>query len=273
MGGKCQSGGMIVQSFDATPIACMVTGSGPALLLVHGSGGSARQYTALRPLLEAAFTVVAMDRRGHGESGDAAPYALASEAADIAAVFATIGPAFMLAHSYGAICALEAARQGAAVRGLVLYEPPVVTSQDAYFPPELLPAMRSAVAVGDGEGAIMAFARVVRGATAEQMAQMRRMPGWAERCAHASVLLRELEATADYHLDASAFAGWALPTLILRGSESPADYVATAAALLACLPGSRLGFLAGQRHGAIEAAPALVATALREFVAGQQPAG
>lgn len=264
---------MFVHSFDATPIACTASGSGPALLLVHGSGGSSAQFAALRPLLEADFTVVTMDRRGHGASGDSASYTLAAEAADIAAVLAAIESAHVLAHSYGAVCALEAARRGAAMRGLLLYEPPIVTRPGAYFPAELLADMRKAVAVGDGEAALLAFARVVRGATAEQMVQMRRMPGWPERCAHAPVLLRELEAVADYHLDAPAFADWAMPTLILRGSDSPADYVATADALLACLPGSRLGFLAGQRHGAIEAAPALVTAALREFVADQKLAG
>jgi pimeloyl-ACP methyl ester carboxylesterase len=255
-----------IPSRDGTPIALRRSGAGPVLLLVHGSGTGGAQFAALRPLLEPRFTVAAMDRRGHGASGDGAAYALAREAEDIAAVLDALGGGYVLAHSYGAICALEAARHGARIGRLALYEPPIVTAPGAYFPPNLIPAMRAAIAAGDGGVAIEAFARIVRGATEAQVAQMRRMPGWAERAARAPVLLRELEAVDRYRLDPAAFADWRVPTLLLRGAASGPDYVATATALRAALPGSRLELLPGQGHGAIEAAPAVVAAALQAFL-------
>src|SRR4051794_24541820 len=129
---------MILPSSDGTSLACMVGGAGPAIVMVHGSGATAAQFAPLRPLLEADFTVVAFDRRGHGASGDAAGYALAREAEDIAAVVAATGAVAVLAHSYGAVCALEAARAGLAFGRLALYEPPVVTAPGAYFPPALI---------------------------------------------------------------------------------------------------------------------------------------
>jgi pimeloyl-ACP methyl ester carboxylesterase len=127
--------------------------------------------------------------------------------------------------------------------------------------------MRAAVDAGDGDAAIAGFATVVRGAGPEQLAQMRRMPGWAERCAHAHVLLRELEAVAAFRLDPKDFRTIFVPTLLLRGELSPPDYVATGAALQHALPDATLRILPNQRHGAIEAAPALVAEMVAEFMA------
>lgn len=255
---------MMIPSSDGTDLACVSGGAGPAVLMVHGSGASAAQFATLRPLLEADFTVVAFDRRGHGASGDGAGYALAREAEDIAAVMAATGARDVFAHSYGAVCALAAARAGAPIRRLVLYEPPVVTTPGAYFPPALIAQMRAAVEAGDGDAAITAFATTVRGVGPEQLAQMRRMPGWAERAAHAPVLLRELEAVAGF--DATALGKISAPTLLLRGELSAPDYVATADALLAALPDARLHVLPGQRHGAIEAAPAAVVEAVKPFL-------
>ena len=69
-----------------------------------------------------------MDRRGRGESTDTLPYAIQREGEDVAAVAEWIGSAdTVLGHSYGAICAVEAALRTPAIRRLVLYEPPIPT--------------------------------------------------------------------------------------------------------------------------------------------------
>lgn len=64
-----------VQSKDGTLIAYSTSGSGPPLVLVHGILGSSIRWPIL-PLLERHFTVYAIERRGRGESGDAADYTL-----------------------------------------------------------------------------------------------------------------------------------------------------------------------------------------------------
>jgi pimeloyl-ACP methyl ester carboxylesterase len=261
---------MMIPSSDGTQLACTVTGAGPGLLLVHGSGTGAVQFAPLRPVLKERFTLAAFDRRGHGASGDAPGYALAREAEDIAAVLAATGARDVVAHSYGGICALAAALAGAPIRRLALYEAPVVTRPGAYFRPELIAGMRAAIDAGDGDGALTAFATVVRGASLDQLDMMRRMPGWAERCAHAHVLLRELEAVAGFRPDPVALRALDVPVLLLRGELSPSDYVATADALSHALPDVRLHILPGQRHGAIETAPALVAEALAAFFVGSR---
>jgi pimeloyl-ACP methyl ester carboxylesterase len=75
-----------VKSKDGTPIAVECAGAGPNLLVVHGGAGDRTRWKPLFPLFASRFTVCAMDRRGHGASGDAPDYDLQKEAEDVAAV-------------------------------------------------------------------------------------------------------------------------------------------------------------------------------------------
>jgi pimeloyl-ACP methyl ester carboxylesterase len=101
-----------------------VTGSGPPALLVHGSMSfGALAFSEQAPLADE-FELHVVDRRGFGHSPDGAGRVdFAADAADLAALLDR--PAHVLGHSYGAIaCMLAAAERPAAVRSLVLVEPP-----------------------------------------------------------------------------------------------------------------------------------------------------
>jgi pimeloyl-ACP methyl ester carboxylesterase len=74
-----------------------VSGEGPPLVLVHGAGSARWSFDAMRPQLEGRFTVIAVDRRGRGDSTDDAGYALECEYEDVAAVVRDAGPAAVLA--------------------------------------------------------------------------------------------------------------------------------------------------------------------------------
>jgi pimeloyl-ACP methyl ester carboxylesterase len=60
-----------IVSFDGASIAYLTSGTGRALVLVHGTTADHTRWQALLPLLEPHVTVYAMDRRGRGASGDA----------------------------------------------------------------------------------------------------------------------------------------------------------------------------------------------------------
>jgi pimeloyl-ACP methyl ester carboxylesterase len=113
-----------VTSPDGTRIAYYRSGAGAPLILVPGTGAANPvAWTAVLPALEAHFSVYAVDRRGHGESGDSPTYAIEREFEDIAAVVDSIGgPVNLLGHSFGGLCALEAALLTPNLRKLVLYE-------------------------------------------------------------------------------------------------------------------------------------------------------
>lgn len=259
---------MLIQSRDGTRIACDASGLGPDLLLVHGSGTAGGRWRPVRPAFEARFTVHAMDRRGHGHSGDAVAYAIEREYYDIACCIDEFGtrPIDVVAHSYGAICALGAARHGARVKRLVLYEPPIPAASGDYCPPDVIPAMRAAIARGDQAGAMTSFLIGVHGITADNVARMRRVAAWREQVALAPLVLRELETVGRSDFVANDYSGWRIPTLLLLGGDSPVQYRATADLLLASLPGSRIEVLSGQTHNAINAAPKLFASAVLRFL-------
>ncbi|HYU85950.1 MAG TPA: alpha/beta fold hydrolase [Kribbellaceae bacterium] len=91
-----------------------------------GAFNDRRTCAPLAKLLEDRFTVVTYDRRGKGDSGDTAPYAVEREIEDLAAVIAAVdgGPANVFGFSSGAVLALKAAVARAAIRSLALYEAP-----------------------------------------------------------------------------------------------------------------------------------------------------
>ncbi len=121
MGGRAN-----VVSRDGTSIAAWRSGEGPPLVLIHGAAADHHRWAPVLPALEERFSVFAIDRRGRGGSGDANDYALEREFEDVVAVVEWAGEGVnVLGHSYGGICALEAAFLTDRIRKLVLYEPPM----------------------------------------------------------------------------------------------------------------------------------------------------
>jgi pimeloyl-ACP methyl ester carboxylesterase len=60
----------------------------------------------------------------------------------------------------------------------------------------------------------------------------------------------------------------AVPTLLLVGELSDPAVVAVSDEIARALPAARVATLPGQGHGAMFAAPALLAAAVEDFVAG-----
>jgi pimeloyl-ACP methyl ester carboxylesterase len=65
-----------VASSDGTRIGWHRSGEGPPLVLVHGTTAAHWSFRFLVPELVDCFTIYAIDRRGRGESGDTADYAI-----------------------------------------------------------------------------------------------------------------------------------------------------------------------------------------------------
>lgn len=94
-----------VVSAGGTEIAYERTGSGPPLVLVHGTSADHVSWDGIRSVLEEDRTVYAIDRRGRGESGDGAEYDLEREFEDVTAVVESVGePVALFGHSFGALC-------------------------------------------------------------------------------------------------------------------------------------------------------------------------
>lgn len=254
-----------VTSRDGTRIGYERSGAGPPLVLVHGTTADRTRWTPVLPAFDERFTVYAMDRRGRGLSGDTEPYAIKREFEDVAALVDAIEKrAHLLGHSYGALCALEAALLTSNVERLVLYEPMFRVNEPVYEPGrrELFEAM---LATGDREAVLTTFFREDVGLTEAELEAARAEPSWAARLASAHTLPREF-ADGDHIFDAARFAGLTVPVLLLTGSESPSALAAPTAMVHAALPQSRVVVMEGQAHAAITMAPHLFARLVIDFL-------
>lgn len=255
-----------VISRDGTRIAFERSGSGPVVVLVHGTSGSLKRWAPVLPALQKRFTIVAMDRRGRGESGDAHAYAHAREIEDVLAVVESFGdPVHLLGHSFGAICALEAALRTPHVRKLVLYEPPIPLG-GPIFPEGTIGKLERLLEADAREAMLELFFREVNGMPMAEFERFRATPAWPARVAAAHTLPREMRAVEAYRFDAAQLAGMTRPTLLLLGGSSPPYFKAAIEALALALPEARTLVLGGQRHVAMDTAPDLFVREVAGFL-------
>ena len=256
-----------VTSKDGTPIAYWRSGEGPPLVLVHGTSADHSRWTPVLPAFEQHFTVYAVDRRGRGGSGDSENYAIEREFEDVAAVVDSLGkPAFLLGHSYGAVCALEAALLTRNVRKLVLYEPGMNVTGEQIYPPGFIDRLDALLEAGDRDGVISTMFRDLVGMPQEEVEYIRSLPAWHERVKAAHTVPRELRADEAYRFDPERFGDLGVPTLMLEGSDSPAFLKAADKVVDETLPNCRIVEMPGQGHAAMDTGTDLFATEVLRFL-------
>ncbi|RIK42168.1 MAG: alpha/beta hydrolase [Chloroflexi bacterium] len=266
-----------VISKDGTPIVFDRTGDGPPLITVLGATAT---RAAVAPTPEVApevdlgnhFTVYVYDRRGRGDSGDTAPYAVEREIEDLEAVIdAAGGSAFVVGHSSGAVLALRAAgKLGDKIKKLALYEPPfIIDDSRPSLPEDYVDQLRAYIAAGRPADALKYFMRVAVNIPEEYLAEAETWPTWASAVAAAHTISYDGEIMGDTMSGNPAaleqFATIATPTLVMDGSESPPFMHNATETLAKILPNAQHRRLAGQDHGA---APEALNPVLIEFLLG-----
>jgi pimeloyl-ACP methyl ester carboxylesterase len=255
-----------VTSADGTRIAFDRLGEGPPMIVV---GGILNDRQTTRPLAEKLaehLSVINYDRRGRGESGDAAPYAVEREIEDLGALIAEAGgTAAVYGHSSGACLALEAAARALPVSRLVLHEPP--------YGPNDEESRREA-----REGAEQVLAPLAEDRPADAVKLFLTAAGLPSEMAEGATRDPKMLALAptmayDYEVVGDVSRGGAvpeelvraltMPTLVISGSASPAFFQDTAARIAELLPSGRHVVLEGQDHGASADA---VAPVVAEFI-------
>ena len=257
-------------SKDGTPIVYDRSGEGPALINVLGATAT-RGMVAQHGSNEATmpFTVFTYDRRGRGDSGDTAPYAVAREIEDLAAIIDEAGgSAFVFGHSSGAVLALRAAGLlGNKLKKLALYEPPfVIDDSRPPLPADYVAHLRGLIAAGRPEEALAYFMTVAVGIPAEYIDGMKQAPFWASSVAVAHTISYDGAIMGDTMYGNPAtlapFAAITTPTLVMVGSNSPPYQQHAVETLAKLLPNGHYRSMAGQDHGI---APEVLAPALVEF--------
>ena len=257
-----------VRSKDGARIAVECTGKGPTLLIVHGGTGDRSRWKPLFPLFASQFTVCAMDRRGHGESEAGSNYSLKKEFEDVAAVVnSRPGPVFVLGHSIGGLCALEAAFLTNKISKLVLYEPPL---QDLDHT-AVADRMEKMIQAGDREQALVTFLREIVMVSPDEVAAMKRQAAWPSRVSGIDIQIREIRAVSKYRFDAKRTRTLKTPTLLLAGSKTASPQLKQAtSALMDSLPKRTLVVFEGQEHNAMDRIPQQFAETVTKFLSGAQ---
>ena len=256
-----------VRSSDGTPLAVWVEGSGPALVMVHGSIADHTTFDPFVEVLRHNLTTFSMDRRGFGASGDGAVYAIERDFEDVAAVVDTVaartgGPVALWGHSYGANCAMGAAAHTGNVHHLVLYEP----SLGLTYPAGSIDAIEAAVARGDREGAIVAVFRDILEMTEDEVDALRSSPLWPVRLAAAHTVPRESRVEDGWVYAPGQFDAITAPTLLLAGSDSVTEVAKATHQAAAAIPEAQIRVLDGHGHFAHKTDPAMVDVLIRDFI-------
>lgn len=256
-----------ITSTDGTKIAYARSGDGSPLVLVHGTAADHTRWASILAALEQRFTVYAMDRRGRGASGDSTDHTIAREFDDIVELVDSIGdPVVLLGHSYGAICLLEAALRANRVRKLVLYEPPIPAGLPVHRP-GAAERLQVLLDKGDKDGVVTVFLTEIVHMPEAEIRILQSQSSWNGRLAAAHTIPRELRAVDGYRFDPVRFKEFMMPTLLLLGGDSPALLKAAIDTVHAVLPSSRLVILPGQKHVAMNTAPALFLNEVLSFLA------
>jgi pimeloyl-ACP methyl ester carboxylesterase len=257
-----------VRSADGTNIAYWQSGHGPTLLIVHGGGNFHGAWDPMLPFLTAECTVLTIDRRGRGASGDTPPHTIEREVEDVAAVADGLGPLCVLGHSFGGPLALEAALSTDAISGLILYEGWPDPDEDLTVLPDFLLPMEALIAAGRYEES------VEYGESTEEIEKLRRDPHWSAWVDATATFPREVRAYLQFWTAKPAGSGrWRglrIPILLLYGEQNPASGLG-AALLATSMADARIEELPGQGHRAYVQAPEALAAAVLPFVDSARP--
>ncbi len=243
---------------------------GPPLILV----GGAFQHRAMDPAtaalagrLGARFTVFHYDRRGRGDSGDTAPWAVEREVEDLAALVARAGgEARAYGMSSGGGLVLEAAARGVPLTRLAIYEPPVSTGGDADR--ELAAELAALVAEGRHDAAVARF--LSTGMDEASIESFEQTPIWPVFASLAPTLVYDTTMMADPGLLGDRAPRVTAPLLVLDGGASPEWARECAEAVAAAVPGARRHTVLGQTH---EVSTDALAPVLEDWFAAEPLSG
>jgi pimeloyl-ACP methyl ester carboxylesterase len=236
------------------------------LLLVHGTADDRLGFDRVAPLLADTYTLYTMDRRGRGLSTkQASEYAIEREFEDINALADAIAaqhgaPTDLFAHSYGALCAMGAARTATNIRRIMLFEPPLGT------PSSLVDRMVERDAAGDLEGVMHVQFVELQHMPEAQFQRLKSDPKrWERYLGFAGTIAREFVNARRFSLSENEFAGHAQPVRFIVGEKTFPPLIKYTESALATFPAADKRILAGQGHNALRAAPEQVAEEMRTF--------
>jgi pimeloyl-ACP methyl ester carboxylesterase len=250
-------------------IAYRRTGSGPAVLLLHGGVSDGREWLPLMSDVEAEADLVSLDLPGCGGSDDPPLSCTLADLSDaVAGVVRALdlGPVHLGGLSFGGGLALQVAiRHPVVVRSLLLFSG--YAGWAGSLPPEEIAARRAwARTFLAGSGPTEPAAQVPGLIGSRLPPELAELLGQAAAAARPGPTMSLLEAFAAADLSAD-LGEVRCPTLVVHGELDERAPLAVADALHRGIPGSRLVVLPGVGHQVNLEARAETAALVRDVVA------
>ncbi|WP_460069729.1 alpha/beta fold hydrolase [Streptomyces sp. YKOK-I1] len=250
-------------SRDGTELAYARAGQGPAVILVSGAMSTGGTVAPLGGLLARRCTVLTYDRRGRGDSGDTAPFAVEREVEDLAALIDVAGgEASLYGISSGGALVLRAAASGLPVRRVAVYETPYAVDEEALRGrAEYTARLTEALARGRRGDAVELFLRLT-GLAEEMIQRARQSPMWAGMEAIAPTLAYDDAVMGGGRVPRERLAALGVPVLAVAGGDSPAWMREATRAVAQAAPQGTYRLLEDQTH---MVDPNVLAPVLEEF--------
>jgi pimeloyl-ACP methyl ester carboxylesterase len=249
----------------------------PSLVLLHGYTGHARSWDAFAEAMTDRYRVLALDQRGHGESGwaGAGHYGIEAMTKDLKAFVSAIGLRgfTLLGLSMGGMVAMDyAGGRPSELAALVIVDigPELVTSGS-----QRIQVAQQASDVFDSRDAAFAVARAANPLPPEAH-QRHRVDNnlmmteeglWTWRYDRALRSTRELRPR-DAETGWRSCANIAVPTLLVRGALSDILAAEIAERMIQTIPDARLATVANSGHSVPLDAPDGFLAAARTFLKG-----
>jgi pimeloyl-ACP methyl ester carboxylesterase len=230
-----------------------IAGSGPPLVMVHGSWTDGNSWAAVVPRVADRFRVITYDRRGHSRSASL-PLARSriEHEDDLARLIegAAAGPAYVAANSFGGVIALGlAARRPELFRRLAIHEPPAVAlSSDAETARAVATMHEARARIDAGEHELAARHFVEEVALGPGSWQLLPEEIRATFVANAATFAAEVRDPGVGDVDPVGGDSAGLPLLITKGTESPRWFRGIADRLGGLHPTAATATIAGAGH-------------------------
>jgi pimeloyl-ACP methyl ester carboxylesterase len=257
-----------------------VRGAGPAVVLLHGQPGSARDWGLVAGDLARDHRVIVPDRLGYGLTGGLAA-GFAANANAVVRLLNSLGVpgALLVGHSWAGGVAIELALDyPGSVTGLALVssvapgDPPGPT--DLLLAVPLIGTALAATALSTAGGVLSwgptrAFADWrMRGRSEEQLAELTR--SWRSRATWTSFAVEQRALVHELPAMAPRLARISAPTVVLAGTIDRVVPAAAAHRLAGAIPGAVLEMVPGGGHLLPQLQPGTVAAAIRRLAARSQ---
>jgi pimeloyl-ACP methyl ester carboxylesterase len=262
---------MPVLEIDGVNLAYEELGSGPPVLLIHGTGGAVWDPLPDK-LAGAGFRAIYHHRRGFGESSHPPVKDPPRHTADAAALLERLGagPAIVVGHSMGGVLTLDLAiRRPELVRALVVIEPPLHFKKHPSM--KMMRELIGAQITRRTRGPEQAAERFMRWATGttdglngydatppEMQAHLR---------ANSAAIMRELDSGTGEHVKAAEIARIPVPAICLVGGITLPEYGKAAQRIKKALPSLDIVDVPGAGHVLPATHPDAVVDAVRAVAA------